>query len=179
MDKYYNLAIAGLERKLPLCEVAPDFYIAAFIVFGDVELTVRCAEELLKKAPEFDVIVTSEAKGIPLAYEMAKLSGKYKYVVARKGLKVYMRDPVKKEVRSITTQRLQTLYLDGNEGEYMNGKRIPTGESLAAMEALVNEAGGNIVGKMAALAEGDAAERKDIIFLEKLPLFNGKGEIIG
>ena len=186
MDKYYNLAIADLERKLPLCEVAPDFYIAAFIVFGDVELTVRCAEELLKKAPEFDVIVTSEAKGIPLAYEMAKLSGKYKYVVARKGLKVYMRDPVKKEVRSITTQRLQTLYLDGNEGEYMKGKRIlivddviSTGESLAAMEALVNEAGGNIVGKMAALAEGDAAERKDIIFLEKLPLFNGKGEIIG
>ena len=117
---------------------------------------------------------------------MAKLSGKYKYVVARKGLKVYMRDPVKKEVRSITTQRLQTLYLDGNEGEYMKGKRIlivddviSTGESLAAMEALVNEAGGNIVGKMAALAEGDAAERKDIIFLEKLPLFNGKGEIIG
>lgn len=185
MDKTYSMNIAGLQRELPLCEVAPDFYIAAFILFGDVEMTVRCAEELMKKAPEFDVIITSEAKGIPLAYEMARLSGHYRYIVARKGIKVYMRDIVAKEVMSITTQRKQTLYLDGNDGEYIKDKRIlivddviSTGESLAAMEALVRAVGGNIVGKMAVLAEGEAATRDDIIYLEKLPLFNGKGEVI-
>lgn len=185
MNKSYPLEIAGLHRDLPLCEVAPDFYIAAFILFGDVELTVKCAEELVKKAPEFDVILTSEAKGIPLAYEVARLSGHCRYIVARKGIKVYMRDVVAKEVMSITTQRKQTLYLDGNDGDFLRGKRvlivddvISTGESLAAMESLIRTVGGNIVGKMAALAEGEAATRTDIIYLEKLPLFNGKGEIV-
>ena len=185
MDKTYSINIGGLKRELPLCEVAPDFYIAALIMFGDVELTVKCAEELLKKAPEFDVIITPEAKSIPIAYEMARLSGHYRYIVARKGIKVYMRDVIAKEVMSITTQRKQTLYFDGNDGEFMKGKRIlivddviSTGESLAAMEALVKAVGGDIVGKMAVLAEGEAAMREDIIFLDKLPLFNGKGEII-
>ena len=185
MDKAYTINIGGLERQLPLCEVAPDFYIGAFILFGDVELTVKCAEELLKKAPEFDVIITPEAKSIPIAYEMARISGHYRYIVARKGIKVYMRDVIAKEVMSITTQRKQTLYLDGNDGDYMAGKRIlilddviSTGESLAALESLVKAVGGNIVAKMAVLAEGEAASRDDIIYLEKLPLFNGKGEII-
>ena len=182
----YPLTVAGLKRDLPLCEVSEDFYIAAFVVFGDVELTVACAEALLKKAPEFDVILTSEAKGIPLAYEMARLSNHYRYIVARKGVKVYMRDVIAKEVLSITTQRKQTLYLDGNDGEFMRGKRvlivddvISTGESLSAMESLVNSVGGNIVGRMAVLAEGKAAQRDDILFLETLPLFNARGEIIG
>lgn len=184
--RVYPMTIAGLKRDLPLCEVAPDFYIAAFVLFGDVEMTVACAQQLLKKAPEFDVILTSEAKGIPLAYEMARLSGHYRYIVARKGVKVYMQDVIAKEVLSITTQRKQTLYLDGGDAEYMRGKRvlivddvISTGESLGAMESLVNSAGGNIVGKMAVLAEGKAAGRSDIAYLEPLPLFNAKGDVIG
>ncbi len=183
---YYPLNIAGLKRDLPLCEVAPDFYIAAFIIFGDVELTVACATELLKKAPPFDVILTSEAKGIPLAYEMAKLSNRYRYIVARKGVKVYMNDVVEEKVNSITTQCEQSLFIDGSDAKFLKGKRvlivddvISTGESLSAMENLMNSVGGNVVGKMAALAEGDAAKREDIIFLETLPLFNAKGEIIG
>ena len=146
-------------------------------MFSDVEMTVRCAEELLKRAPEHDLIITAESKGIPLAYEMAKQEGK-NYILARKGLKAYMTNPIKVEVKSITTAKVQTLYLDECDVEKMKGKRIlivddviSTGESLHAIEELVNEAGGNIVGKMAVLAEGDAADRHDIIFLQKLPLF--------
>lgn len=177
MDKYYRINIAGLERDLPVCPINEHLYIAGFVMFSDVEMTVRCAEELLKLAPEHDLIITAESKGIPLAYEMAKQEGK-NYILARKGLKAYMRKPIKVEVKSITTAKVQTLYLDECDVEKMNGKRIlivddviSTGESLHAIEELVNEAGGNIVGKMAVLAEGDAADRHDIIFLQKLPLF--------
>lgn len=177
MDKYYRINIAGLERDLPICPINEHLYIAGFVMFSDVEMTVRCAEELLKRAPEHDIIITAESKGIPLAYEMAKQEGK-NYILARKGLKAYMTNPIKVEVKSITTAKVQTLYLDECDVEKMKGKRIlivddviSTGESLHAIEALVNEAGGNIVGKMAVLAEGDAADRHDIIFLQKLPLF--------
>lgn len=181
----YRLKVAGLERDLPLCPIADDLYIGAFILFGDVELTERCAAALLEKAPEHDVIITAESKGIPLGYEMCRLSGKNRWVLARKSVKLYMKDVVKCETQSITTSAKQTLYIDGEDAEYMKGKRvlivddvISTGGSLLSIENLVNQAGGNIVGKMAILAEGDATERKDIIFLEKLPLFNGKGEAI-
>ena len=177
MDKYYRINIAGLERDLPICPINEHLYIAGFVMFSDVEMTVRCAEELLKRAPEHDLITTAESKGIPLAYEMAKQEGK-NYILARKGLKAYMTNPIKVEVKSITTAKVQTLYLDECDVEKMKGKRIlivddviSTGESLHAIEELVNEAGGNIVGKMAVLAEGDAADRHDIIFLQKLPLF--------
>lgn len=177
MDKYYRINIAGLERDLPICPINEHLYIAGFVMFSDVEMTVRCAEELLKRAPEHDIIITAESKGIPLAYEMAKQEGK-NYILARKGLKAYMTNPIKVEVKSITTAKVQTLYLDECDVEKMKGKRIlivddviSTGESLHAIEALVNEAGGNIVGKMSVLAEGDAADRHDIIFLQKLPLF--------
>ena len=177
MDKYYRINIAGLERDLPICPINEHLYIAGFVMFSDVEMTVRCAEELLKRAPEHDLIITAESKGIPLAYEMAKQEGK-NYILARKGLKAYMTNPIKGEVKSITTAKVQTLYLDECDVEKMKGKRIlivddviSTGESLHAIEELVNEAGGNIVGKMAVLAEGDAADRHDIIFLQKLPLF--------
>lgn len=177
MDKYYRINIAGLERDLPICPINEHLYIAGFVMFSDVEMTVRCAEELLKRAPEHDIIITAESKGIPLAYEMAKQEGK-NYILARKGLKAYMTNPIKVEVKSITTAKVQTLYLDECDVEKMKGKRIlivddviSTGESLHAIEELVNEAGGNIVGKMAVLAEGDAADRHDIIFLQKLPLF--------
>ena len=175
--KTYEMKIAGLTRQLPICEVNEHLDIAGFVIFGDVEMTVAAAAELLKKCPDFDYIVTAEAKGIPLAYEMARQSGK-PYLICRKGAKLYMVDPVSVHVRSITTDRMQTLYLDSLEGERMRGKRvliiddvISTGESLTAIETLVGRFDANIVGKAAMLAEGDAAKRDDIIFLEELPLF--------
>lgn len=175
--KTYKINIAGLERDLPICPVNDKLDIAAFVIFGDVEMTVNSATELLKKCPEFDYIVSPEAKGIPLAYEMAKQSGK-PYFICRKGAKLYMKDPVSIHVRSITTDALQTVYLDGLEGEQMRGKKvlivddvISTGESLLAVIALVEKFDADIVGKAAILAEGDAAKRDDIIFLQELPLF--------
>ena len=173
----YKINIAGLERDLPICPVNDKLDIAAFVIFGDVEMTVKSAEALLAKCPEFDYIVTPEAKSIPLAYEMSRQSGK-KYFVCRKGAKLYMKDPVSVHVRSITTDALQTVYLDGLEGEQMRGKKvlivddvISTGESLLAVIALIEKFDANIVGKAAILAEGDAAKRDDIIFLQELPLF--------
>lgn len=180
MADTYKMTIAGLERELPLCRLNDNLRIAAFVIFGDVEITVASAEALLKKCPAFDYIVTPEAKSIPLAYEMARQSGK-PYFVARKGPKGYMTDPIHVSVKSITTEKVQTLYLDGAEGEKMRGKRvlivddvISTGESLLAVEELLHAFGCTPVGKAAILAEGDAAERKDIIFLEPLPLFFDK-----
>ena len=179
MSEFYTLHVAGLERKLAICPVNERLDIAGFIMFSDVELTVACARDLLKKAPEFDVIVTAESKGIPLAYEMARQAGNgMKYIVARKMPKLYMRDPISVDVRSITTAADQKLWLDKNEADYISGKRvlivddvISTGESLEALKKLVDYAGGRIVGQAAVLAEGDAAKRDDIIFLEELPLF--------
>ncbi len=176
-EEYYTLKIAGLERKLKRFAVSDSLDIAAFILFGDVELTQACANSLLEKVPDFDYIVTPEAKSIPLAYEMSRISGK-KYIVARKGVKVYMDNPVSYTVRSITTQKEQTLYLGHEDGDLLKDKKvlilddvISTGESLKAVIGLVKEFGGNIVASCAPLAEGDAADRNDIIFLEKLPLF--------
>lgn len=173
----YTLNVAGLKRELQLCPLNDKIDIAAFIMFSDVELTVACAEQLLAKCPEFDVILTAESKGIPLAYEMSRQSGK-PYVVARKTVKLYMTDPVSVNVKSITTANEQTLYLSKEKGEMLSGKRvllvddvISTGESLIALEKLTDAAGGIISGRSAVLAEGDAADRTDIIFLEKLPLF--------
>ncbi len=181
----YEMHVAGLTRQLPLCPLNENLYIGAFVIFGDVELTECSARELLKIAPEHDVIITAESKGIPLAHEMARQAGENRYVLARKAVKLYMKNVFEVEVNSITTARKQTLYLDGEDAEFLRGKRvlivddvISTGESLNALEALVNKAGGNIVGKMAILAEGDAQKREDILFLEKLPLFNGKGEAL-
>lgn len=177
MGKSYKINIAGCERELPLCEVSENLDIAAFVMFGDVEVTEAAARELLKKCPEHDVIVTAEAKGIPLGYEMARQE-KGEYVVARKGLKVYMPEYINVEVRSITTLSLQRLYIGTDDIAKIKDKRvliiddvISTGESLIALRKLVEKAGGNTVGMAAVLAEGDAADRDDIIFLEKLPVF--------
>ena len=177
MNKTYTLEVAGLVRELPICPVDEHLDIAAFIMFSDVELTVACAEALLKKCPEFDVILTAEAKGIPLAYEMSRQSG-IRYIPARKGTKLYMSDPVVVEDESITTSGKQTLVIDRKDLEYMNGKRIlivddviSTGGSLAALAALAQQSTGTVVAQAAVLAEGDAADRKDIVFLEKLPVF--------
>jgi adenine phosphoribosyltransferase len=174
----YKLDVAGITRELPICKVNEKLDIAAFVMFGDVELTVECAKALAKIAPEHDILITAEAKGIPLAYEMAKQLGENRYLIARKVPKLYMRDPVSVMVKSITTERVQQLYLDRDDMDFIKGKRvlivddvISTGESLSAVEALVNLAGGNIVGRMAVLAEGEAAKRGDITYLEPLPLF--------
>ena len=180
----YQMHIAGLERDLPICPVNENLYIAGFVIFGDPDLTVACARELLRRAPEYDYIITAEAKGIPLAHEMARQAGDKKYILARKGPKLYMRDIFDVAVRSITTAKEQHLYLDGADAELMKGKKIlvvddviSTGESLAALEALVEKAGGIICGRMAILAEGDAQQREDLIYLEKLPLFNPDGTV--
>ena len=181
----YKLKVAGLERDLPLCPIASNLYIGAFILFGDVELTEKCAEALYTIAPEHDVMLTAESKGIPLIHAMCRLSGKNRYVLARKSVKLYMKDVVACETQSITTAARQTLYIDGSDAEYMKGKRvlivddvISTGGSLESLENLVKLAGGEIVGKMTILAEGDATAREDIIYLEKLPLFDGNGNPI-
>ena len=178
----YPLHVAGLVRDLPICRVNDHLYIGAFVIFGDVELTECCARDLLKVAPEHDIIITAESKGIPLAYEMAKQSGNNRYLIARKIPKLYMKNVFTVKVNSITTAKEQTLCIDEEDANFMKGKRvlivddvISTGESLYAVEQLVEKAGGNIVGKMAILAEGDAQTRPDIIYLEKLPLFHPDG----
>ena len=177
MKESYTLHVAGLTRELPICDLNDKMSIAAFIMFNDVELTIACARELLAKCPTFDLLVTAEAKGIPLAYEMSRQSGK-PYITARKGAKLYMKEPVVIKDQSITTAAVQTLVIDKSDIEKMNGKKIlvvddviSTGGSLHALEALVAHSTGTVVGKAAVLAEGDASERDDIIFLEALPLF--------
>lgn len=185
MDKVYTMEIAGLKRDLPLCKVADDFYIAAFIMFGDVEITKAAAKELLAKAPEFDVMITAESKGIPLLYEMARQAGHNEYIVARKAPKLYMRNIIVTDVNSISTANKQLLCIGQEEADMMCGKRvlvvddvISTGESLAALETLIKQVGGNIVGRMAVLAEGDAIGREDITYLAPLPVFHEDGTII-
>ena len=179
----YELKVAGLTRQLKLSSISDDLMIAGFVVFGDVELTVACARELLKVMPEYDYIIAPEAKAIPLIHEVARQNGRNEYLLARKAAKAYMDGVFSVKYESITTKGTQELFMDAGDARKMQGKRvvilddvISTGESLAAMEKLVEEAGGNIVGRMAVLAEGDAAKRDDIILLEKLPLFNSKGE---
>ena len=180
----YTMNIAGLTRDLPLCPINDQLYIAGFVVFGDQELTVACARELLKIAPEYDYLITAEAKGIPIAHEMARQSGAQKYFLARKVPKLYMTGVFESTVRSITTAKEQHLYLDVADAQLMKGKRIllvddviSTGESLAALEKLVEDAGGIVAGRIAVLAEGDAQNRDDIRYLEKLPLFNPDGTV--
>ena len=182
----YRMHIAGLDRDLPICKVTDDFYIGAFIMFGDAELTVACARELLKLAEgiDYDYLFTAEAKSIPLIHEMARQSGAEKYFIARKGPKVYMPDPISVQDRSITTLGVQQLFLGSDDAALIRGRRIlivddviSTGGSLLAMDALVAKAGGTVAGRMAVLAEGGAAQRSDIRFLEKLPVFNADGSV--
>jgi len=185
MKEFYTMTIAGLERNLPLCPLNEKLQIGAFVIFGDPELTTACAAELNARCPEHDVMITAESKGIPLICEMARLQGNKRYVLARKGKKLYMKNVFSVEVRSITTDHKQELFLDGADAEYLRGKRvvivddvISTGESLRALEALVTQAGGTIAARMAILAEGEAADRSDLIYLEKLPLFDAEGNVM-
>ena len=185
MKEFYTIDIAGLKRDLTLCKLNESLYIGAFVMFGDVELTKRSAEALLALAPEYDVMITAESKGIPLLYEMARQAGSNYYIVAKKSPKLYMKDVISVDVDSITTSHRQTLYLDSKDVEAMKGKRvlvvddvISTGESLAALETLINAAGGEVVARMAVLAEGDAIGREDITYLAPLPLFDKEGNPI-
>ena len=181
-QKFYRMNIAGCERDLPLCPLNDGMMIGAFVIFGDPELTTACAKALLEKAPEYDYLITAEAKGIPLIHEMARLAGNQRYFLARKNPKLYMTGVLAVTVHSITTAREQTLYLDTADAELMKGKRIlliddvvSLGDSMHALEELVKQAGGEICGKMTILAEGEAHARKDLIYLEKLPLFDRDG----
>ena len=182
-QKYYHMTIAGCERDLPLCPLNDTMQIAGFVMFGDPELTTACAEELLKRAPEYDYLLTAEAKGIPLVHEMARLAGNQKYFLARKYPKLYMTGVMEVSLRSITTNKEQKLYLDVADAALIKGKRIlvvddvvSLGDSMRALEHLVSEAGGMVCGKMSVLAEGDAMNRDDLIYLEKLPLFDKEGK---
>ena len=182
-QQYYEMNIAGLDRALPLCPISDTLQIGAFVIFGDPELTTACAEALLKIAPDYDYLISAEAKGIPLVHEMARLAGNQKYFLVRKAPKLYMTGVFETVVQSITTEKQQHLYLDTADAELMRGKRvlliddvISTGESLRAIEQLVETAGGEICGRMAILAEGDAQNREDLIYLEKLPLFDKEGK---
>ena len=177
--RYYDIEVAGTKRALKLCPINQDLCIAAFLILGDTELTVNCAAALLERAPKYDFLLTAEAKSIPLVQEMARQNGDAHYIVARKGRKLYMDNPICVGVKSITTEKDQKLYVDQEEMEQMRGKRIlivddviSTGRSLQALEEIAAAAGADVVGKMAVLAEGDAASRTDISYLEKLPLFN-------
>ena len=181
----YPMTIAGVKRELPLCPLSDKLMIGAFVIIGDAELTTACARELLARAPEYDYMITAEAKGIPLIHEMARQAGAAKYFCARKAAKLYMRDVLDVPVRSITTAAEQHLFLDGEDAALMKGKRIlivddviSTGESLRALEILVEQVGATIAGRMCILAEGDATERDDLIYLEKLPLFDAQGNPI-
>ena len=182
-QQYYHMTIAGCERDLPLCPLNEDLMIAGFVIFGDPELTTACAKELLEKIPEYDYMITAESKGIPLVHEMARLAGNQKYFLARKAPKLYMTGVMDVTVRSITTAKEQKLYLDTADAELMKGKRIllvddvvSLGDSMRALEHLVLAAGGEIAGRATILAEGDAANRDDLVYLEKLPLFDKNGK---
>jgi adenine phosphoribosyltransferase len=183
MKTYYRMTVAGVTRDLPICKLNDELCIAGFVIFGDPELTVATAAELLKKAPPYDYLLTAEAKGIPLIHEMARQNGDAKYFLARKKAKLYMQEVFSVEDKSITTEGDQTLYLAKSDADMMRGKNIlivddvvSTGGSLRALEHLVEVAGGNICGRMTILAEGDAISREDLIYLEELPLFDKEGE---
>lgn len=176
--KYYTLNIAGLRRELPIIKLSDELSIASFVILGDTELVEKIAPILATKLPEVDILVTAEAKGIPLVYEISKILNLKSYVVARKSVKAYMEEPIEVTVNSITTSNPQKLYLNNEDVKKIKGKRvaliddvISTGQSLKALEDLVLKAGGNIVAKAAILAEGDAKDREDISFIEELPLF--------
>ena len=176
--KTYTLNVAGLTRELPIIKLSYDLSIASFVILGDTEIVRKTAPIIAKKLPEVDFIVTAETKGIPLAYEISRVLNLNEYVVARKSVKAYMEEPIEVEVNSITTTNSQKLYLNNQDAKKIKGKRvalvddvISTGQSLKALERLVEKAGGKVLAKAAILAEGDAKDRKDIIFLEALPTF--------
>lgn len=176
--KYFDFEICGLTRKLPYVQISDKLVLASFVCLSDTELVQTVAPELVKRLPEVDYLMTAEAKGICLTYEMSRIMGMKEFIVARKSRKPYMVNPVSHHVFSITTQKDQTLWLDGCDADKIRGKRvaliddvIATGESLAAIESLAQTAGANVVARAAILAELGAVNRKDIIYLKEHYVF--------
>jgi len=182
------LEVCGLHRKLPFVDLSEELAYASFVVISDTELITRAGEELAKYANGAEIILTIEAKGIALAYEISRQLGMQDFVVVRKSIKSYVKSYIQDAVCSITTQGEQKVFLDGADALKLQGKKVAIvddvvskGESLAAAERLVKAAGGTVCAKLAILAEGAAADRKDISFLQKLPLFrkeNSEYEIL-
>ena len=180
--RFYHLTVAGCKRSLPILNLSDSLAIAGFVRLGDVELCESCARELAKKGPaEAEIIMTAETKGIPLAAELARQIGMPYYITARKSVKAYMEDPIWVEDESITTMGKQRLYLMRADIDRIAGRKvlllddvISTGGSMTALGNLAEKAGAHVVGQAAVLAEGDAAKRTDIIFLEALPLFEAE-----
>ena len=174
----YHLKVCGLTRELPYIPIDEHMAYASFVVLGDTELVVKAAKELAAMVKDADIVLTAEAKGIALAHEITRNLGRKEFIVARKSVKSYMQDPIEEVLHSITTNGEQRLYLDQCDVEKVRGKRvclvddvISTGESLQAMENLLHHVGAEVAYRLAILAEGKAADRKDITFLERLPLF--------
>ncbi|WMJ79015.1 phosphoribosyltransferase family protein [Sedimentibacter sp. MB35-C1] len=179
MVNTYNIEVSGVKRELNIVQINDKLSIASFVILGDTEVVCAAAKDIVKKLPPVDYLVTAEAKGIPLTFEISRLLNMKKYIVVRKSVKPYMNEPIIDEVVSITTQKKQELVLDEKDAAEIKGKRvaiiddvISTGESIAAIERLVNSVGGIVTAKAAILAEGDASKRDDIVFLEALPVFN-------
>jgi adenine phosphoribosyltransferase len=177
--EYYELHVAGLIRRLPIIALTEKLSIASFVILGDCELITMSAPLIAKKLPPVDYLLTAEAKGIPLVNEVCRLLKLPQYIVARKSIKPYMENPIIDEVVSITTQQKQCLVMNGTDASTISGKRvailddvISTGESINGLERLAIKAGAEVVARAAILAEGDAAQREDILYLEKLPLFD-------
>ena len=172
--KYFDFEIMGIRRKLPYVRIGENLALASFVIISDTELVASVAPELVKRLPEVDVLMTAEAKGICLTYEMSRIMGMKSFVIARKSRKPYMQDPISHTVHSVTTLKEQTLWLDKAEAEKIRGKRvaliddvIATGESIAALEALAVKAGATVAAKAAVLAELQSVHRKDIIYLKE------------
>ena len=177
MGEVYKMTIAGCDRELPICPISDKLDIAGFVMFGDVEITEKVAQALMEKCPEHDIIITAESKGLQLSHVIARELGQRYYAVCRKSKKLYMQDGIQTSVKSITTGNEQTLYLSKHDADLIKGKKVAivddvvsTGGSLRGLEQIVNLAGGIIYKKAFVLAEGDAAERDDIVYLAKIPI---------
>lgn len=166
-----------------MIQVAPDLWIASFVMLGDTQLVNVCAGALAGEIAryDFDVIVGPEAKAVPLLQALSTLLGHQRYVVCRKSVKAYMHDPIKVEVQAITTPGAQTLVLDGIDAARIRGKRVAvvddvvsTGGSMMSVEGLMKKAGATIACKAAVLKEGTSYSG-DLIHLHDLPVFTTKG----
>lgn len=181
----YSITIGDTHRELPIMAISQDTAIASFVLLGDDELSNSAAKQLLPKLPkDFDYIVTMESKGIPLAHDLSLLTNHPRSIVIRKSVKDYMKDPLTTPVKSITTGKPQELVLNGEDARLIKGKKIilvddvvSTGGSMKAASNLLQQVNANIIARVAILAEGDAAKRKDLIYLQPLPLFNLDGSI--
>jgi adenine phosphoribosyltransferase len=178
MENTYELHISGLTRHLKKVKISDDLVIASFVMLGDTELIERTAEDLYRKLPnDIDYLVCPEAKGIPLTHAIARRLG-INYVIVRKSVKGYMKNPVIEKVQSITTREPQIIVLDGLDAEKLTNKRVcivddvvSTGGSLKALERLLSHVQCTVVAKVAVLLEEGGYDKEDLIYLGNLPIF--------